>query len=289
VIGIALRLALRGVRDLAEHPWPHTFACIAVTLAAFLAGLFLLFLTNLDRELHARHGQVQFQVYWQPAAELAGVQNAWQELRSWPGVESVRTYTPDEALHELTASLDPEAELGWLKGKSPLPATALVSLAVPDNDPDRPKIVYERLKALPDVAEVHYNPAQMDMARSWLAASQRFLWPLIGLLGLVAGLIVGNTIKLSQVSRLDEVDILRLVGARQWYIELPMLAGGAAQGLAGSILGLGLLKLFQLGVANLLNVPPLFLSIEFLPWIYALGLAASLTLVGLLSSWVAVR
>jgi hypothetical protein len=113
------------------------------------------------------------------------------------------------------------------------------------------------------VASVHVNPLQMDLSRSVVDVSRTLLWPAGVFLLLLVALVVGNTVKLSLLARADEVAILRLVGAKTWYIRLPLLAGGVAQGLAGAGMALGLLKVLQHSLADVLDVPPLWIRIVF--------------------------
>lgn len=283
------RLAGRGVRDLADHPLAQVFTLAAVTLAAFLAGLFLLLLHNIDRVMLEQRGEVTFQIYWKQGAEQKDVDKAWEALRADPALKTIATFTPEQAYEELTRSFGRDVGKDALGARNPLPATAQATFAVPKDDAEWARGLQQRLKAMPGVQDVHYNPLQMDLAKSWVRISRGVVWPLIALLALVAGLIVGNTIKLAQISRLDEVEILRLVGATRFYIQLPMLSGGAFICLVSGFLALILLKLFQLVVYGVLNIPPLFLTIEFLPFTQALALFGGLILVGLTSSWVAVK
>jgi cell division transport system permease protein len=287
---MVLRLMGRGVRDLWLHHWAALLTVTAVTLAAFLAGLFMLVLHNLDRELAAHAGEVEFQVYWERDADMAQVRLQWESLLDLEHLQSRAVFTPEQALQELSRALGTE-EFPALEGDdvAPLPPTALLIFNVPDLDPRWPRQMLERLRAMKGVTEVSYNPLQMELARSWTALTRRVVWPLIGLLGLAAALIVGNTIKLAFMQRQDEVEILRLVGARRWYIELPLLTGGALVALAGALAGVGLLKLFQLGVRDVLAIPPLMLRVEYLPWPQLAFLAGAFALVGTAASWAAVR
>ncbi|WP_035104567.1 cell division protein FtsX [Desulfohalovibrio reitneri] len=286
-----LRLAIRGVRDLSDHPWAQVFTLMAVTLAAFLAGLFLLLLHNLDQELSKQRGEVTFQVYWAEKADMDDVRPVWDELRNMKGLRVLRTFTPEQAFEELSASMDGEMRADWMGGRPPLPPTALATFEAVETAEGRDwtRVVFDRLKELEGVESVHFNPLQLDLARSWMRVSRGVVWPLVGLLALVAGLIVGNTIKLAQIARLDEVEILRLVGATRTYIQLPMLSGGAALCLAAGAVATGLLKLFQLLSADIINVPPLFIRIDFLPLSQLGALMGGLVLVGVVSSWVAVK
>jgi cell division transport system permease protein len=285
------RLLLRGVRDLAAHPWPTLLTVAAVAMAAFLAGLLLMALHNLDAELARHSGKVQFQVYWETSLPRAEVAKAWEGLGHLEGLVETKTFTPSQGLGELMKYLGQDDAPRQLlpREDNPIPPTALLTFQVPPQDPGFAGRTRDKLASMPGVASVHHNPMQMELAASWVGAVHRILWPLIILMTLVAGFIVGNTMRLALMGRADEIDILRLVGATRAYIKIPLLAGGAVQGLVGALGGLVLLKIMQLSVKNALNEPPLFIRIDFLPADTALTLAAALTLVGLASSWVAVR
>lgn len=289
MIARALRLTLRGLADLRRNPLAQLLTLCAVTLTAFLAGLFLLVVVNLNHELLSASGEFVFQVYWQPEAPTASVREQWRALEKLPHCREVRTYTPDQALAELGGALGENAEaLRTLSKDNPLPPTAVVYFEAPEGDPETfAQETLRRLETLPGVAEVHYSALELDLAKAWVRFSHTVLWPLIALLGLIGALIVGNTLRLSLTRRRDEVEILRLVGASRWYIQFPLLIGGAAQGFTGGLLSLGMLKLVQLALADFLATPPLALAFTALPLPHSLALVAGMTLVGMLSSLVA--
>lgn len=287
---ILTKLIIQGLADIRHHPWVQLLTLAAVTLVAFLAGLFLLVLHNLDQEMKRSQGEIQFQAYWQPGADMDAVSVQWRELGNLPDLKSLKTFTPEQGLELLAASLGQGDDFAWLKGQSPLPATALISFSVTDDDQHSwAKEMYLHLETLPGVEKVSFNPLQLDLARSWAHFSNRVIWPLILFLGLVLAMVVGNTIKLAQVHRQHEVEILRLVGAARWYIQLPMLVTGAFLGFAGGGLALLMLKGVQLSLKDLLHFPPLWLRLEFLPQEQAVLFMAILTGMGVISSWVAVR
>lgn len=290
MIGLVLKLFWRGVRDVSLHPVAQVLTLVAVAMVSLLAGAILLVFHSVDQELIRNRGQVQFQVFWARETPAADVEAQWGELRKLDGLAGMSTYTPQQALSELARTLETQ-DFTWLEGQNPLPYSAYLSFSLPSKDVPEGWVtgLLAKLKDLPGVTRVHFNPVQMELARGWLAMSQAVVFPIVGFLALVVALVVGNTIKLSLLTRQDEVEILSLVGAKPWYIRLPLLSGGALQGLAGGGLALLLLKLGQGLLRESLDIPPLFLKIDFLPWPQAAGLLAGVTLVGVLSSFVAVR
>ncbi|NCC23749.1 MAG: FtsX-like permease family protein [Deltaproteobacteria bacterium] len=281
-------LTLQGVMDVFRQPWALTLTLAAIVLVTIMGGSFLMVMHNLELQLNRHRGSVQFQVYWRPGTEQTLVQADWEALRGLEGLKSLKTFTPDQALEVLSESLGAAQDKGLGGAANPLPATALADFDVPDPDVQAwGKAMYGRLSTMPQVAEVHFNPVQLDTLSSWVTMVRRVFWPSLVFLALVAALAVGNTIKLSLVRRREEVDILRLVGAGRWYIQYPLLIGGAVQGFLGGILALGALKGLQIAMARALDFPPLWMRIEFLPPEQALALIGGLVLTGMAGSLVA--
>lgn len=290
-MGMLLRLVARGFSDLSRNPLAQAMTLMAVTLTAFLAGLFLLFVVNLNQELSTAKGRFAFQVYWQAGAEMAEVEKQWAEFGKLPGLTAMQTFTPDQALADLAESLQGgQAQIKGLSGQSPLPATAVLHFSPPPGDPDVfTQKILSRIAGRDGVADVHYSTMEVGLAKAWRGFSRMVMWPVIGFLAFTGALIVSNTLRLALITRRDEVEILQLVGAGRWYIQLPLLVGGCVQGLLGGLLSLGMLKAVQLALTDLFNTPPLNLSIGFLPLEYAIGLVAGMTLTCSLASLWAVR
>lgn len=285
----------QGVRDLHLNPWAQLLTLAAVTLVAFLSGLFLMALVTLNHQLGTVRGETVFQVYWRPGTDIGEVRDQWAAMQHVPGFSKLQSFTPEDALKSLGQRLGRSGQaltkdFPFLAGKSPLPPTALVTFAPKDDDFDTwLREVTGYLKALPGVERVAATPLRDELGQAWRKVSHFVMWPSIGFLCLVLALVVGNTIRLSLLTRAQEVEILKLVGAFTWYIRLPLLVGGAVLGFTGGGLALALLHFMHLQIRHVLNFPPLLMEIRFLPWELALLLVAVPTLMGIIGSWVAVR
>lgn len=291
MIGQFFRLSGRGLADFIVHPWAHLLTLVAVAMVSMLAGFVILALFNVNTHLLKSRGQVQFQVYWSTSTDPAMIESQWEKIGSMDHLREIKGFTPQDALLELADTLGETGDFSWLKDQNPLPFSALVSFAVPPQEQQEgwAANILTQLKSLPGVDRVTYTPLQADLADGWKLISRTVVWPVIGFLGLVVALVVGNTIRLSLLTRMDEIDILALVGAKPWYVRWPLLTGGFVQGLLGASAGVGLLRLAQGQIVDSLNIPPLFITIDFLPFEYCAALVGAVALVAVLSSWVAVR
>ena len=280
-------LLIQGVVNLGRNKWAQVFTMSAVVFVSFLAGLFLLLLFNFNQAVTTTQDKLQYQIYWDRNMSMDDVSGQWREIASWE-IESIRTFTPEQALQVLVDSMSKDFDPDHLAGANPLPPTALVEISLGMGNVDDPaKEMFYKLEQLPGVDRVSYNPMQMDIARTWLKITSRVFWPLIGFMFVITGLVVANTLKLNQINRREEVEILSLVGASSGYIQFPLLITGALQGFMGGVFSLLLLKGMHLLVKDLLYFPPVWIRIEFLPPLYIGSLLAALTAVGIVSSFLA--
>ncbi len=256
-----LRLIAQGVSDLARTPLTVATTVLSLTVVVFLGASFVLVLFNLDRNLKAAQGEVVFQMYWRSDTQKEIVFQQWTTIGDIPGVISLETITPQEAIEKLQKRFHFEDNIS-IDGI--LPYTALVYVRIPETDPRTwMQAMYDRLMALPGVEQVRYDPLRVDLAASWFAWSKRLLLPvalvLLSLVALASGVAVRATVAAKQ----EEIEILSLVGASPAYIRIPLMVGAAFQGLGSS--SLAMLSLY--GVYSYLTpmIQGSLLVLTFLP------------------------
>ena len=284
-----VRLVIKGIKDLGRNKWEQLLTLGAITLVTFLGALFILVVTNIQEQVAQAQGQLQFEIYWENGLSQDSVQQEWSQIRQMPFFDSMTTYQPDQALSILSESLGDSMDLTWLKKNNPLPPTALVVFDIASQAGADATEVYNALQEFPGIQTIHYNPLQIDVANSWTRISRQVLYPFILFLLLLVGLIVGNTFKLAQMNNKEETEVLRLVGAGRWYIQLPLLTGAAIQAFVGGLVSLGLLRLVHVNLKPILNQPPLWMELSFLSIEHMVTILVVLVSVAVVSGWVAVR
>lgn len=217
-------------------------AVLTIAVSLFLAGVFLLVGGNLRRIAERWQDEAKIVVYL--AAEAG--EEASARLRSrieaapWTlGVEPVSAAVAEERFRDTFPGL---ADLltGW--GDDPLPASLEVRL---DWNALQRREELERwlrqLRSDPDVSMV-------DDDRDWLGQLRAVVLVIDGL-GLILGtvLLVTAVFTISSVIRLtaylyrDEIAVMRLVGATEFFIRGPFYVEGVFQGLAGGVLAVAAL------------------------------------------------
>lgn len=288
-----LRLIRQGVSDLTINPWAQILTLTAVTLVSFLVGIFLMAITTLDHQLHTVQGETVFQVYWRPDTEAGIVADQWKNIAAMPGFLSAQTFTPEQALQEMEKKLwsnAPARSYPFLKENNPLPPTAMLTFAGnPDTFNEWFTATEKYLSGLPGVERVSATPLRDELGQAWRKVNSFVMRPAILFLTLILGLVVGNTVRLSLLGKAQEVEILQLVGAFNWYIRLPLLIGGALQGLVGSALALVILRFIHLQIHDALNFPPLLMEIQFLSWNTIILMLAVPAIMGVVGGWVGMR
>ena len=116
---------------------------------------------------------------------------------------------------------------------------------------------------------------------------------LSAILLIVSVFIIFNVVKINIFYRRDEIHILRLVGASNWYIKTPFLIEGFVLGFLGGLLAGGLLlviiKAFPLYAGFIFNIVKQLIDFKLLPQKIFWQLLLTGTAIGLFSSFISLR
>jgi cell division transport system permease protein len=143
------------------------------------------------------------------------------------------------------------------------------------NDANQGKIITESFTGVAGVEEVRDQRSYLDQIFSILNAASLAAIGVAGLMLISAALLISTTIRLSAFSRRRELGIMRLVGASNFYIQLPFILEGVVAATVGSVLAGGaVLAIVQFFVQGYLA--------KVLPFTSFVGLADGLLVVPVL-------
>jgi cell division transport system permease protein len=208
-------------------------ALVTVFLSIVVLGGVLVFVYTTDALLKEVEQKVEITVYLKtdPDPTQDEIDAMQTEILSWPEVKNSVYISKQDALERLKEDFKDNPEiLEGLTG-NPLPASFEISLV----DPQAVNQVASRFDDRSIVDEVRYGKEVADKLFSFTSQARNFLLIFIVLLGIVAILLISNTIRLSIFARKREVEIMKLVGATNWFIRWPFVIEGVAVGFLGAL------------------------------------------------------
>lgn len=159
------------------------------------------------------------------------------EVQAWDEVDEVFFFTKAEAYQEAQVLFrDDQAFLDLLNEQ---PTLLPASIRVKPVNTDVYSTLETRLKATPGVFDVQSASKAIDAIVAIKAGLTQLVLGLAILLGASAIALIANTIRMAIYARRDEIGIMRLVGAGNWFIRIPFLLEGMIEGLVGGLLAIG--------------------------------------------------
>jgi cell division transport system permease protein len=257
-----------GMRALRRSAAPSLAAIVTVALTVLLLGVLIPVLQTTNGKTNEVRDQVGLRVFLNDVdangtpvvtggsgqqAPPAQIQALKTQLAAIPHVKSVQFVSKDQAKTILSQRLQSENRgdiVAQLPGAhNPLPASFNVT---PD---DLSNLGSVRAAITPPGANgkpTTISPLISDIgdsrddANKISGATSAIRWVLAvvsGLLLIASLLLVGNTIRLSIYARRREVEVMRLVGATNWFIRWPFMVEGLVCGLLGAGIAIGFLFL----------------------------------------------
>jgi len=220
------------------------------------------------------------------------------EIKGWEEVSEVVYISKDAALEKFKEENAGSEILKEIQG-NPLPASFEVRLKSPEKvDQIALRFVTKDGEYVEGVDEVIYgqNYVQKIFSITAIAGSIAFL--IIIILLLAAVVLIFNTIRLSIHSRRKEIEVMKLVGATNWFVRIPFIFEGFFEGFVGSMMSAVLLYFItnyllikgETALADTMHIKDLAIlgSGNIMLYIYA-GMVIIGCLLGVLSSTFALK
>lgn len=268
-------------------------ALLTTTAAVFVAAAALLVSINL-REVFAKLGTAsELTVYLRTTSTPRDRDRIDAVLAKAPGVQSRRYVSPQDALRRFSADVPELASLTTSLGENPFPPSFEVRLQPGAQGDASARQLVSTLEATGVVEDVRYDRQVIDRLLTGLTTTQQAGAMLASILVLAAILTITSVLRLSYLTRREEISILYLVGAPPRAIRGPFVAEGLLQALAGAVLALIILGVtfttFRANYGQVVVDAFGLADVQFLPWTWVAGLlllSAGLgALAGLGAAW----
>lgn len=208
---------------------------VAVSLALF--GIALLLRQGVDNATQRWEGGIEFVVFMNADATEAQINAVASDLDNSPEVDRATYFDQQDAFEEFKDLFRDSPELLETVEPADLPPSFRV---VPiDTDPDAVEQLSQRFASSPGVLQVvSAQETIRNIERLTTIASVVVLAGAAFLL-LAAAALIFNTIRMAMFARRREIEVMKLVGATNWFIRVPFMVEGMIQGLIGAGVAVG--------------------------------------------------
>jgi cell division transport system permease protein len=222
-----------GFKSLGRNGW-MTFASIsAVTVTLILVGTFLSIIMNVNNMATSLEEDVEVHAYIDIIATPEMHDKLKGEIEKLDQVDSIVFSSKEEELEKLKKNFGDEAKaFDLIEQENPLHDTFIIKA----KDPQEIPALAEEIKVLDNVAKVNYGQGKVEKLFDTVNTIRNVgVVLIIGLL-FTAMFLISNTIKVTIFARKEEIEIMRLVGAKNSFIRWPFLIEGLLLGMLGSII-----------------------------------------------------
>jgi len=278
----------------AEGLWRNRVMTLAATVTMILMLVLLaslvIVLSGMQAGLDFVESKVEVRAELQEGVPQERVDALRDHVAALPEVEGVTYVSKEEALAQFRARLaDGQEDLTEVVGSNPLPAQLVVKLRDPREFGAVRSTLLEPSGVVIRVVEQQSNVDRLVSITGLLHTVGIII---IALVGLTVLLVVVNSIRMALMSRSDEIEIMRLVGASDAFVRWPFIFEGLLVGLLGALVTLGLLSLAAAPISQLATTiagqVPVGFGDRLTSQVAAVVMAAGLGLGGL-GAWLSVR
>jgi cell division transport system permease protein len=192
--------------------------------------------------------------------EFRDVEALRDEVAGWEDVAEVIIFSKADAQQEALEMLANHSSARRLIEERPgiLPA----SIRVRPVDLDQYDPIVQRLQSSPGVSNIITAGPQIA-ALAALRDGLRVVFSILSIaLGIAAVALIANTIQMAIYARREEIEIMRLVGASNWYVRVPFIIEGMIEGLFGAAIAIGVaVGVYRIALQRLTTLPE-FITID---------------------------
>lgn len=220
-------------KNLRRNGWMTFSAVSAVTVTLLLTGVFLVIMLNLNKVATDIENDVEVRVHIKLLAEEADKEQLKMQIESIPEVENVDYSSKEEELQNMIKDMGSDFSL--FEQSNPLYDVFIVKTARPQDTPDAAR----KIEQFEYTETAVYGEEKVENLFSFMKTARNIGAVLVAGLLFTAMFLISNTIKITIFARRKEIEIMKLVGATNWFIRWPFLLEGLWIGLLGSLIPIG--------------------------------------------------
>lgn len=224
-------------RSLVRNSWLSLAAVGTITVSLLILGVCLLLVANTNKIALDLEQKLEIRVFLKQDLSSNQVEQLEKRINLVSGVAGVSFVSKEKALADLRRSLGERKDILAGMKKNPLPDAFQVKMGRPDQIAG----AAAQISSLPGVEQVLYGQGTVEkllLVTRWVRIAGIII---IGALILAALFLISSIIRLSVFARRQEISIMKVLGATNWFIRTPFLFEGVTLGFLGSFVAVALL------------------------------------------------
>jgi len=234
-----------GFQNFWRNPWLSLATVFTFALTLFIISVFFFLVLVTQTVIKAIEEKMDLVVYIKDEAKEAEILQLEEAIRNFPGVKSVKYISKEEALPVWQNSpYSEETKQIVTPERNPLPRSLQIKVKSPPEDLEKVTIFlanpqYQNIiRSSTRTSGLSYKKNKLIITR--LGGITKFVKKIGLMLAIIflaiSILVIFNTVRLTIISRKDEIEIQRLVGAKNSFIQGPFLVEGVLYGFLATIL-----------------------------------------------------
>lgn len=214
---------------------------VAVSLA--LVGSSLMLRTGVESATRRWQGGIEFVIFMNDSVTQPQIDALQRDLDESPEVASIRFVDRRESYEEFKVLFADSPELIDSVGPETFPPSFRVEPV--NKQVEAVESLGQEFGSRSGVSKVVYASKTIRLIQQLSSRLTVGIFVVAAFLLGAAGLLILNTIRMAMFARRREIEVMKLVGATNWFIRVPFMLEGLVQGLIGAVLAIGGLAVFK--------------------------------------------
>lgn len=267
-----------------------TMAVLGVSLS--LPAALQVLVKNADTITQSWNSAAEISLFIDEGRNEQAIQSLISRIKVYPEIAEVQYINRDQALAEFQQLSGFGEALSYLDA-NPLPAVVTVTPTAKYSTPVGARELLGKLEREQEVSFGRLDIEWLERLQAVIRLLERTVMAIAALLVLAVVLVIGNTIRLAIMNRRNEIEVMKLVGATEAFIQRPFLYTGIWYGVIGGVLAwiiINLLVWYLDGaIAELLGLYGSNIEMASLSFTELIQLVFLASFLGWLGSYLSVR
>ncbi len=256
----------QGIINIFRNKWFSLASIATISASLFILGLFYAVILNFQNIVHTAEEGVSVTIFFQEGTTEERMQEIGAQIEARDDVTRVEFTSADEAWEFYKENFIPEEYSdGFPEGDNPLENAASYEIFMEDISQQSELVAY--LESIPEIREVNQSALAASTLTGVNALVAYVSAGIIIILILVSMFLINNTVTIGISVRKEEINIMKYIGATDFFVRAPFVIEGILIGIFGSILPLAGIYVMYNNVLEFINNRFSILSglLQFLP------------------------